>query len=456
MHVRPTDLYNDFWYRELSKEQKVQLIMILLVSLIYLLLRININSSSIFSADDQIAVVTDDKRAQKGPEKVDAITEKRSEEVMKKWILDSHHAAPNSNPLDFDYNSLERPLTLFSVPKESIHNIFSFLAKDNVLIRPYFNYLYEKGISGISALFNDYSMVSKEFQRLIISYIKETPLAIGNQYHHYHELLWACKNKLKIGRCNIFANGPFSATIAMHLLDNCDLSEVYHLKIYAAHCHYNQDYDVFNIAYFDDGIPYGSFGTELASIASLQSRIANISWRMQNLKTLEIVSTKAELDFEMVRWFPMIENLSIVFAVKIENGKEILGTNNSVDELGEIASEFPFLKRLTLNSDYGSDSTGFNIKSETLEEIDLSEGYYLSLNECICPRLKVIKCKLDRVMPHLNLYGITATASFVKEQAKMLARQNVVTINARDHHHEVFGLQVPDHCVLEIHRGLWV
>lgn len=456
MHVRPTDLYNDFWYQELSKEQKVQLIMILLVSLIYLLLRVNVNTSSIFSAGDQVAVATDDKRAQKAPEKVDAITDdkKISEEFMRKRILDRDHAAPNSNPLDFDCSSLERPLKLFSLPKESIHNIFSFLAKDNVLIRPYFNYLYEKGTSGICALFNDYSLVSKEFQRLVISYIKETPLAIGNRYHHYDTLLWACENKLKVGRCTIHTNGPYSATIAMHFLNTCDLSEVYHLNIYAAHCHYNQDYDVLDLAYLD-GIPYGSFGTELASIASLQSHIANISWRMQNLKCLEIVSTKAELDFEMVRWFPMIENLSIVFAVKIDNGKEILETNNSVDELGEIASEFPYLKRLRLNSDYGSDSTGFIIKSETLEEIDLSEGY-LSLNECICPRLKVIKCKLDRVMPHLNLYGITATASFVKEQAKMLQRQNVVKVNAHEHLHEILGLQVPEHCVLEIRRGLWV
>ena len=142
MHVRPTDLY---WYQELSKEQKVQLIMILLVSLIYLLLRFNVNTSSIFSAGDQVAVATDDKRAQKAPEKVDAITDdkKRSEEFMRKRILDRDHAAPNSNPLDFDFSSLERPLKLFSLPKESIHNIFSFLAKDNVLIRPYFNYLYE-------------------------------------------------------------------------------------------------------------------------------------------------------------------------------------------------------------------------------------------------------------------------------------------------------------------------
>lgn len=379
---------------------------------------------------------------------------------MKKRILYLHYVVTSRNPLNFACSILKRPLTLLSLPKEFIHNIFSFLAKDNALIKHYINYGALFKDYGIRALFKDYSLVSKEFQRLIITYIKETPLVIGNDHiiGKYRTLLWACENKLKIGRCNIFANGPNSATIAMYLLNNCDLSEVKFLRIYAAHCHYNQDYDVFDLAY-SDGIPYGSFGTKLASIASLQSRIGDISWHMQNLKSLEIVSTRDEFDFEMLKCFqkycPMIENLSVVFAVKIERGNEILGTNNSVDELGEIICQFPNLKRLRLNSDYGSDSTGFIIKSETLEEIDLSEGS-LSMNECICPRLKVIKCKLDRVRSYLDFSGVTATATFIKEQIKVLQRQNAVNINAHDHLHEILGLQVPDHCVLEIHRGLWV
>lgn len=110
---------------------------------------------------------------------------------------------------------------------------------------------------------------------------------------------------------------------------------------------------------------------------------------------------------------------------------------------------------MRLNSDYRSDSTGFIIKSETLEEIDLSEGS-LSLNECICPRVKVIKCKVDRVRSHLDFSGVTATSTFIKEQIKLLQRQNVVIVNAHDHFHEILGLKVPEHCVLEIHRGLWV
>jgi hypothetical protein len=152
---------------------------------------------------------------------------------------------------------------------------------------------------------------------------------------------------------------------------------------------------------------------------------------------------------------PGIENLSILYDMQRSPHCELLQSRgNSIDVLGEIVCQFPNLRKLKIDSKFESEFSGCVIKSETLEEIDLRKGY-LSLNQCICPNLKVIKCQLDSLGTRVEFNGLIVTKSFVVEQAERLQNEKMVQVDPHENTHNILGLQVPRNCVIEICRGLW-
>ncbi|GFH43950.1 predicted protein [Chaetoceros tenuissimus] len=352
------------------------------------------------------------------------------------------------------------PMNLLSLSEKDMYHIFEYLG-DKVLIPYYFNYKFSHKRPGIHSLCQSYSLISKKFQETLDRYIRETPLVIGNEFNRYDDpsLYWACENRLKISRCNVYANGPNSATIAMNMLQKCDVSQVEHIRLYAAHCFMEGDRNKIHNAYDDGAFPYGYFGNKRDSIESLQTYLGDLAPSLQKLKRLEILSTRGELDFDMLKSFakhcPGIENLSILYEMQRSPHCELLQRrDNSIDMLGEVVCQFSNLKKLKLDSKFESEFTGCVIKSETLEEIDLRNGY-LALNECICPNLKVIKCQLDSLGRRVEFNGLTVTKSFVAEQAMRLQNEKMVQVDPHENTLNILGLQVPRNCVIEIHRGLW-
>jgi hypothetical protein len=279
-------------------------------------------------------------------------------------------------------------------------HIYSFLHRHRDPILQYSRRLNSETLD-VGILFKTMAPVSKSDNRRLFRYVSQVPQDFTYSYYDLETYAWACKNCMKLGGVVSFTSiGRIALNLYMHMIRSCNISDMHTLTLNLQH-HSSNATNHFIQSAKKVGIPVEVLKVTMSPLdfqqqyAEFMDDHSRSNVLLPSLKKLHLRVKKNEFYHPFLTIFSQsLEELSLHI---LEGGgcasKSAGGSNRDRDlEVFTKAIErMSRLKKLTICADL---QASFCIRSASMEEIHVMPSRFrFSVDECICPSLKVFKSR---------------------------------------------------------------
>jgi hypothetical protein len=295
-------------------------------------------------------------------------------------------------------------------------HIYSYLHRHR---DPFLHYSRKVNVNSLDVgnLLKTMSSVSKEDNKRLFRYLSQVPQDFTYSYYDLETLVFACRNCMKLGGVVSFTSiGRIALNLYMYMIRSCNIRDMHTLTLNLQHYSSNVSRHFITSA-IKVGIPVEVLKVSMSPLEFQQQYAAFIAEHSHihspSLNKLHLRVQKNEFYLPFLTMFShSLEELSLHI---LKGGKSPNpgAYDHDLESFSNAIERMSKLKKLTICADL---QASFRIRSASLEEINvMPTRFHFSVDECICPSLKVFKSRYHVWRDEEQVNGVKSIRSNGKQ-----------------------------------------